>query len=110
MIPKELFLSSLEKICMQRAKIEEFENALGKMCDGHIVFDRDNLYLEALLDLLKYTMKDKYNNIDWWLYEAPAAECYKIWWDEGDKEICRDLSSLGTLYDYLVEIAEEETE
>lgn len=55
-------------------------------------------------------MKDKYNNIDWWLYEAPTAECYKIWWDEGGKEVSRDLSALSNLYDYLVEIAEEENE
>ena len=110
MIPKELFLSTLEKICAQRAKIEEFNNALSKMCDGHPVFDRENLYLEALLDLLKFTMKDKYDNIDWWLYEAPTADCYKIWWDEGGKEVTRDLTTLSNLYDYLVEIAEEENE
>ena len=38
-----------------------------KMCDGFPAFDKDNLYLLALRDLLKYTMQDQYDNIGWWL-------------------------------------------
>lgn len=57
MLPKALFLSTIEKIRQQEARIDEFDKALSKMCDGFPAFDKDNLYLLALRDLLKYTMK-----------------------------------------------------
>lgn len=66
MLPKALFLSTIEKIRQQEARIDEFDKALSKMCDGFPAFDKDNLYLLALRDLLKYTMQDQYDNIGWW--------------------------------------------
>lgn len=104
MLPKELFLSTLEKIRQQEARIDEFNLALGKMCDGFPVFDKDNLYLAALRDLLKHTMHDQYDNIGWWLYEAPDAG-YTVSWDEDGEEISVDLTSPDTLYDYLAQNA-----
>ena len=65
MLPKALFLSTIEKIRQQEARIDEFDKALSKMCDGFPTFDKDNLYLLALRDLLKYTMQDQYDNIGW---------------------------------------------
>ena len=64
-LPKALFLSTIEKIRQQEARIDEFDKALSKMCDGFPAFDKDNLYLLALRDLLKYTMQDQYDNIGW---------------------------------------------
>ena len=91
MLPKELFLSTIEKIQKQEARIP--------------VFDSENQYLIALRELLKYTMRDQYDYIGWWLYEAPDAG-YTIWWDDEDgKEIRVDLTEPGALYDYLVEYA-----
>ena len=104
MLPKELFLSTIEKIRQQEARIDEFDKALNKMCDGFPVFDKDNLYLIALRDLLKYTMQDQYDNIDWWLYEAPDAG-YTVSWEEDGKEVSVDLTEASALYDYLVETA-----
>ena len=48
MLPKALFLSTIEKIRQQEARIDEFDKALSKMCDGFPAFDKDNLYLLAL--------------------------------------------------------------
>lgn len=104
MLPKELFISSLQKIQEQRARISELDTALEKMCDGYVCFDKDNLYLSALLDLLKYTMDDRYDNISWWLYEAPDAG-YTIWWKEDGKEVSVDLTEPGALYDFLAQNA-----
>lgn len=53
MLPKELFLSTLEKIQKQKARIDEFNTALSKICDGVPVFDSENQYLIALRELLK---------------------------------------------------------
>ena len=108
MLPKELFLSTLEKIQKQEARIDEFNTALSKICDGFPVFDSENQYLIALRELLKYTMQDQYDYIGWWLYEAPDAG-YTVWWDDEDgKEIRVDLTEPGALYDYLVEYAAPE--
>ncbi len=104
MLPRELFLSTIEKIRQQEARIDEFDKALSKMCDGFPVFDKDNLYLIALRDLLKYTMQDQYDNIDWWLYEAPDTG-YTVSWEEDGEEVSVDLTEAGALYDYLVESA-----
>ena len=102
MLPKELFLSTIEKIQKQEARIDEFNTALSKICDGFPVFDSENQYLIALRELLKYTMQDQYDYIGWWLYEAPDAG-YTIWWnDEDGKEIRVDLTEPGALYDYLL--------
>ena len=93
MLPKELFLSTLEKIQKQEARIDEFNTALSKICDGFPVFDSENQYLIALRELLKYTMQDQYDYIGWWLYEAPDAG-YTVWWDDEDgKEIRVDTGS-----------------
>ena len=108
MLPKELFLSTIENIQKQEARIDEFNTALSKICDGFPVFDSENQYLIALRELLKYTMQDQYDYIGWWLYEAPDAG-YTVWWDDEDgKEIRVDLTEPGALYDYLVEYAAPE--
>ena len=73
MLPKALFLSTIEKIRQQEARIDEFDKALSKMCDGFPAFDKDNLYLLALRDLLKYTMQDQYDNIGWWKRRMPVT-------------------------------------
>lgn len=101
-LPKELFLSSIEKIRQQEARVEEFNKALEKMCSGFPCFDRDNLFLIALRDLLKHDMQDQYDYIDWWLYEAPDAG-YTVWWDEDGEEVKVDLTDPAALYDFLVQ-------
>ena len=107
MLPKELFLSTINKIRQQEARMDEFSKALSKVCDGFPVFDKNNLYLESLFDLLKYTLRDNYDNISWWLYEAPDAG-YTISWEEDGKEVSVDLTEASALYDYLVENAKRE--
>ena len=102
LISRELFLSTLDKIRRQDARIEEFEDALQKLCDIRPAFDRGNLYLEALLELLQYTMHDASDVIGWWLYEAPKDDPTVSWIEDG-VEISRTLSSPDALYDYLCE-------
>lgn len=103
MISREIFLSTLDKIRRQDARIEEFEDALQKLCDIRPAFDQGNLYLEALLELLQYTTNDKSDVIGWWLYEAPKDDSTISWIEDG-VEISRTLSSLDALYDYLCEV------
>ena len=109
MLPKEIFLSTIEKIRQQDARVDAFSKALSEMCDGFPVFDKDNLYLIALRDILKHTMHDQYEYIEWWLYEAPTAG-YTVWWSENGKEVSVDLTEPSALYDVLVQNAERDQE
>lgn len=65
----------------QDRKISEFDHALGKICDSAVVFYADNLYLAALLCILKEELDDKADTIEWWLYED-VRKC--IWFDLED--------------------------
>ena len=79
MLPKELFLSTLEKIQKQEARIDEFNTALSKICDGFPVFDSENQYLIALRELLKYTMQDQYDYVGRSEERRVGKECRSRW-------------------------------
>lgn len=100
MISKELFISVIDKIRKQQKKVEEFNDALDKICDGWPVYDVDNEYLNALLDVLNEEFHDKSDTIGWWLWESsekkigvPNDENKIVWYQVESKE---------QLYDYLV--------
>lgn len=52
MISKQLFCKTIADIQAQDKKTHEFDVALKKICDSSMVFDADNLYLSALLQIL----------------------------------------------------------
>lgn len=83
----------------QDRKISEFDHALGKICDSAVVFDADNLYLAALLRILKEELDDKADTIEWWLYED-VRKC--IWFDlEDGRRMRYDMPTAESLYNYL---------
>lgn len=99
MISKELFCKTIADIQKQDRKISEFDHALGKICDSAVVFDADNLYLAALLRILKEQLDDKADTIEWWLYED-VRKC--IWFDlEDGRRMRYDMPTTESLYDYL---------
>ena len=89
MISKELFCKTIADIQEQDRKISEFDHALGKICDSAVVFDADNLYLAALLRILKEELDDKADTIEWWLYED-VRKCMRY-----------DMPTAESLYNYL---------
>lgn len=99
MISKELFCKTIADIQEQDRKISEFDHALGKICDSAVVFDADNLYLAALLRILKEELDDRADTIEWWLYED-VRKC--IWFDlEDGRRMRYDMPTAESLYDYL---------
>lgn len=75
------------------------DDALNKICDTSVVFDVNNLYLTALLRILKEELNDRADIIQWWLYED-VRKC--IWYDFQDGRRMRyDMPTAETLYDYL---------
>ena len=97
MITKKLFVDVLKNIQKQEKRVSKFSKALGEICDGHPVFDTDNLYLKSLLDILKVTFDDRDDYITWWLWEDVEK---KVWLQDG-VEI--DLKTPEKLYDFLVD-------
>lgn len=95
-ITKETFCKALELIQEQEAINEQFGKALNTVGDGHFVFGVKNRYLSAALLVLKEAMNDKYDYIDWWLYETND---YMIW--SGDNTKSWNLREPEALYDYI---------
>ena len=106
MISKELFCKTIADIQEDVARIPPhscgggiFDHALGKICDSAVVFDADNLYLAALLRILKEELDDKAATIERWLYED-VRKC--IWFDlEDGRRMRYDMPTAESLYDYL---------
>lgn len=102
MLSREAFVSAINHIKEQEKRVEEFSAALNKMSCGTAVFDSDNLFLIGLRNVLKEAMCDRYDNIEWWLYETND---YQFTWSEDGQEFTLDLTDVNALYDFLVEDA-----
>ena len=97
MISKECFCKGLRMIQEQEKINEKFSQALQTVGNGYFVFGSHNKFYEALMMVLKETVGDKYDYIDWWLYEGEPD--YEIWSsDESQKWILKDPEAL---YDYI---------
>jgi hypothetical protein len=100
MISKYTFVGVINNIREQEKKAADFTKALNLYCDGHPIFDTDNLYLKALLDLLEEVFQDEYGTIKWWLWEDVEK---KIWINYGqENQVEIDVSTPELLYDYLI--------
>lgn len=103
-ITKQEFVRIMEQIKMQKTKIEEFNSALEKICDGFVVFDSDNQYLDALLFLLNKTFnlpETKFGTtLEWYLFEGTGinSQDHKISFEGYEVNI----DSLEKLYDLLI--------
>ena len=97
MISKEAFCKALQMIQEQSETDAKFSRVLDLVGDGHFIFGVKNKYFEALMLILKEAMNDKYEYIDWWLYEATPD--YKVWTEDMKKEWF--LKEPEALYDFI---------
>lgn len=97
-ITKETFCKALSLIQEQDSINDAFAEALQTVGDGHYVFGVKNKYLSAAVLVLKEAMNDKYDYIDWWLFE-PASD-RTIW--SADESESWDLKTPEALYDYIL--------
>lgn len=100
MISKETFCKALQMIKEQEETDCQFSKALDLVGDGHFVFGVKNKCYTALLMVLKETMNDRGDFIEWWLTEG--APNYLIWSADKKDEWC--LKEPEVLYDYLFEV------
>ena len=99
MISKETFCKALRMIREQEETDRKFSDALNLVGDGHYVFGVKNKCHAALLMVLQEAVNDRFNNIDWWLYEG--APDYMVWSGDEKKEWC--LKEPEALYGYIRE-------
>ena len=97
MISKETFCKALNLIKEQDETNRKFSDALKLVGDGYFLFGADNQYLNALLMVMKESVDDKYDYIEWWLYDA--AEDHRIWNEDESKEW--NLTDPAALYDFI---------
>ena len=103
MLKRETFVDAINKI----KKHEELMDRLDTVCREFGSFrpslDFGNLHLQALLEVLKDAMDDKYDYISWWLYEGTD---HIVSWEENGQTISVDLTYVNDLYDFLAKNAE----
>ena len=97
MISKETFCKVLSLIKEQEETNRKFNDALQLVGDGHFVFGAKNQYLAALMMVMKEAVDDKYDYIEWWLYDA--TEDHRVWSEYEKKEW--NLSDSAALYDFI---------
>jgi hypothetical protein len=96
---KELFCKSLERIDEFLEKSNDFSDALTKVCDGHPVWDLGNWMIDALTDVLSYTMDDYDHLISSFVFERPL----KIEITEINKVTKYNIETYEQLYDFLMD-------
>lgn len=97
-ITEETFCKALALIQEQDAVNDTFAKALQTVGNGHFVYGVPNGYLSAAVLVLKEAMGDKYDYIDWWLFE-PTSD--RTMWT-ADKSKSWDLTTPEALYDYII--------
>ena len=98
MLSKSSFCEALRLIKEQDEINHKVSDALSLVGDGFYIFGANNKHFDALMMVLKEAMNDKYDNIEWWLYEA--APDYEISYPATGKLFC--LKEPEALYDYIV--------
>lgn len=97
MISKALFCKALRMIVEQEEINRKFAESLQMVGNGHYVFVTPNKYYDALLEVLRETVGDKYDYISWWLYEGSPD--YEVWSGDEKQKWC--LKEPEALYDYI---------
>ena len=98
MLSKDTFCKALLLIKEQDRINKRFAESLQTVGDGSYVFGTKNKYLEALLLVMKEAVNDKYDYIEWWLYEVSSD--YKVW--SKDETKVWTLDTPEALYDFIV--------
>jgi hypothetical protein len=76
MLTKKEFTDAMTAIIEQNAEDDKISKALSSICSDYCFYGTKHA-TKGLLDLLKSTMKDSYEWIDYWLYELECGEKYK---------------------------------
>ena len=104
MIRKELFCRAMKTIKRQEDINQYFMKATQAIGNGYVIQSLSNPILDMLLLVLKEETGDKYDYIQWWLYEATAD--HTVRWENEGKVWALDTPE--ALYDYITKEAIKE--
>ena len=102
MLTRETFVDAISKIKKHEELMERLDSVCREFGDFQPSLDFGNLHLQALLEVLKEAMNDKYDYISWWLYDGTD---HIVSWEENGQNVSVDLTEVNALYDFLVEYA-----
>ena len=96
MLTKKQFADAMTAIIEQNAEDDRITNALSSICSDYCFYGTKHA-TKGLLNLLKSTMKDTYEWIEYWLYELECGEKYQNDSVLFDKKPCK-LKTIADLY------------
>lgn len=96
MLTKKQFTDAMTAIVEQNAEDDKISKALSSICPDSCFYDT-KYATKALIYLLKSTMKDSYEWIEYWLYELDCGAKYQNNSVLFDKKPCA-LRSISDLY------------
>lgn len=76
MLTKKEFTDAMAAIIEQNAEDDRISKALSSICSDYCFYGTKHA-TKGLLNLLKSTMKDSYEWIDYWLYELESGAKYR---------------------------------
>ena len=76
MLTKKEFTDAMTAIIEQKAEDDRITNALSSICSDYCFYNTKHA-TKGLLNLLKSTMKDAYEWIEYWLYELECGAKYR---------------------------------
>jgi len=96
MLTKKEFTDAMTAIVEQNAEDDRISKALRSICPDSCFYSTKHA-TKGLLNLLKSTMKDSYEWIEYWLYELECGEKYKAGSITQDGKYIK-LSTISDLY------------
>lgn len=102
MLTRETFVDAISKIKKHEELMERLDSVCREFGSFRPSLDFGTLHLQALLEVLKEAMDDKYDYIGWWLYEGTD---HIVSWKENGQKVSVDLTEVNALYDFLLENA-----
>lgn len=101
---KEQFVAAIRRIEEQDRRVNEFNDALDKMCDGHPVFDFENGYLKTAVDALSVMFEQEPgavdNDIEYYLWENHDKNSDTYYSEFAGYRVCVNTPEM--LYEHLV--------
>lgn len=102
MLTRKTFVDAISKIQKHEELMERLDSVCREFGSFRPSLDFGNLHLQALLEVLKEAMDDKYDYISWWLYDGSD---HVVSWTEDGQDVSVDLTDVNALYDFFTENA-----
>lgn len=99
MLTREDFKSAIAALKREDDAAQDILKIIRKLGDGDGDLSWNSPVHTELRRLLKTSMHDSAEWIDWWMYEVSD---YRVSWEENGETVEADLQEVDALYDYLV--------